>query len=294
MALVSFVPYLMSLLPWSVLFLLAKLYLPEASLRPASGAIARIATARGDVARTGVNASETQLTPSNVAAGDFGLLCRMPVDGHVYSQPLYIPNVVVSGSARDLVIVATMKKSVHAFDANGCAQLWKTNPGPPWRYPNYPHNGDGPLEYGHSLGASSAVADPLGGWVYAVTVNNSGAWTLRKLSLSSGTQSFSTTIGGQVFGTGDPVTGENAGSPLNADTVSGRNLLFNGPQEMQRTSLLLSADGSIVYIGLVVSRTFILITAGSSLTTQRISRKKPSGARRRTVPGAAFGMAAEG
>lgn len=208
-----------------------------------------VTTARHDGSRDSFTSSETVLTPSSVAVHKFGLKCKMNVDGDLYSQPLYAPHVNVSGTPRDLVIVATMHNSVYAFNAANCAQVWTTNFGTAWQFPNYPHIDGSPLEYTHEIGISNAVVDTVNGWVYAVTVNNSGVWTLRKLALSTGSTSLSAVISGQVIGTGDPVTGNNPGSPPNTDTTSGSNLLFNGAVELQRTALLLSSTGSIVYIG---------------------------------------------
>src|SRR6516225_9186668 len=43
---------------------------------------------RNNLASTGLNANETQLTPSNVAVGSFGKLFATSVDGQVYAEPL--------------------------------------------------------------------------------------------------------------------------------------------------------------------------------------------------------------
>src|SRR5580692_3828840 len=47
--------------------------------------------------RTGSNILETILTPSNVNVAQFGKLFSQPVDGFIYAQPLYVPNVNVAG-----------------------------------------------------------------------------------------------------------------------------------------------------------------------------------------------------
>jgi hypothetical protein len=49
-----------------------------------------ILTNRGDLGRTGLNATETILNPTNVGSGAFGLLYQNQVDGWVYAQPLYV------------------------------------------------------------------------------------------------------------------------------------------------------------------------------------------------------------
>src|ERR1700732_938568 len=47
-----------------------------------------VLTFHHDIARTGLNANETQLTPSNVKVGSFGKLYTVAVDGQVYAEPL--------------------------------------------------------------------------------------------------------------------------------------------------------------------------------------------------------------
>ena len=69
--------------------------------------------------RTGANVLETTLTLSNVNSTQFGKLFTQPVDGFIYAQPLYVPNVNVAGlGIHNVVYVATMNDSVYAFDAD--------------------------------------------------------------------------------------------------------------------------------------------------------------------------------
>ena len=82
--------------------------------------------------RTGVNGNETILTPSNVNATNFGKLFFQAVDGDIYAEPLYVPNVTINGAIHNVVYVATENDSVYAFDADsntgGNAQpLWQTS-----------------------------------------------------------------------------------------------------------------------------------------------------------------------
>ena len=71
--------------------------------------------------RTGLNTSETTLTPANVNSASFGKLGSYKVDGLVYAQPLYVSGVQRypgRGRGQNLVIVATENDSVYAIDPN--------------------------------------------------------------------------------------------------------------------------------------------------------------------------------
>jgi uncharacterized protein (TIGR03437 family) len=88
-----------------------------------------VLTANYDNARTNSNLGETALTPQTVAPATFGKLFTMPVDGQVYAQPLYVPNVNVAGRGRNnLVLVATMHNTLYAFDADHAdVAVWQIN-----------------------------------------------------------------------------------------------------------------------------------------------------------------------
>jgi hypothetical protein len=89
-----------------------------------------IATAQYDNARTGANLVETLLTPQNVNAVQFGRTTFFPVDGDVYAQPLYIPQLEIPGRGmHNVVFIATEKDSVYAFDADATSTepLWQVN-----------------------------------------------------------------------------------------------------------------------------------------------------------------------
>ncbi len=86
---------------------------------PSCVAQTSVLTQHNDNARTGLNPNETILTTSNVNVNQFGKLFSVKVDGQVYAQPLYVPNVVFPGNAiHNVLIVATENDSVYAFDAD--------------------------------------------------------------------------------------------------------------------------------------------------------------------------------
>src|ERR1700738_3728323 len=95
-----------------------------------------VVTQHYDIARTGVNANETILTPSRVNASNFGKLFSRSVDGYVYAQPLYMAGVTMAagtsqaGTTHNVVYIATEHDSVYAFDADSdlganAQPLWK-------------------------------------------------------------------------------------------------------------------------------------------------------------------------
>src|SRR5271165_2329865 len=86
-----------------------------------------VSTYHNDNYRSGANAQETILTPSNVNLQSFGKRLTFPVQGYVYAQPLYVPGVVISGTAHNVVYVATEHDQVYAFDANSGQQLWRVS-----------------------------------------------------------------------------------------------------------------------------------------------------------------------
>src|SRR5882762_2844186 len=92
--------------------------------------LAGMLTWRNDPSRSGQNQQELALAPATVSSSTFGRLFSCLLDGNAYAQPLYVANLAIPGSGiHNVVIVATEKDSVFAFDAdaNPCVQLWKTN-----------------------------------------------------------------------------------------------------------------------------------------------------------------------
>ena len=77
-----------------------------------------ITTWHADNNRSGLNASETSLTPTNVEPQTFGKLFSYLVDGYAYAEPLLMSNVTVRDAKHNVLYVATENDSVYAFDAD--------------------------------------------------------------------------------------------------------------------------------------------------------------------------------
>ena len=96
----------------------------------ATTAPAQVTTSQYDNMRTGATLNEKILTPQNVNAQQFGKLGAFRVDGPVYAQPLFLPNIEIpSKGVHDVLYVATEHDSVYAFDANHPEDppLWKVS-----------------------------------------------------------------------------------------------------------------------------------------------------------------------
>jgi Immunoglobulin I-set domain len=94
---------------------------------PAQASGTDVSTYKNDLARTGLNPTETILTTANVSAKTFGLLRKLSVTGKVDAQPLYLSQLTVSGAAHNVVFVATEHDLIYAFDADSGTTLWSTS-----------------------------------------------------------------------------------------------------------------------------------------------------------------------
>jgi uncharacterized protein (TIGR03437 family) len=85
-----------------------------------------VLTYQYDPSRAGANLNETVLAPANVNVAQFGKLFSDAVDGYVYGQPLYVPNLNIPGKGiHNVVYIVTEHDSVYAFDADaGGPPLW--------------------------------------------------------------------------------------------------------------------------------------------------------------------------
>lgn len=171
---------------------------------------ASMLTYHNDDVRDGADVNETTLNTSNVNPQQFGKLNALQVDGQIYAQPLYVPNLTIGGVQHNVAFVATENDTVYAFDADGLSDsaLWRQHLGTP--VPVNDQEGIKP-----SLGITSTpVIDSTTGTMYVLTdgmENNHKVYRLHALSIASGAEKFGgpVIVTGTVPGTGwDSVNGQ--------------------------------------------------------------------------------------
>ena len=173
---------------------ISRILLTVALLSPVCAQVS-VLTYQYDVSRAGANRSEAALTPSNVNVNQFGKLFSYPVDGYVYGQPLYLPNVNIAGRGmHNVVFVATEHDSVYAFDADGpgspaAGPLWHVSflgPG----VTSVPASDTGCDQVVPEIGITGTpVIDPNSGTIYLVAMTKeSGKYVhrLHALDVTSG------------------------------------------------------------------------------------------------------------
>jgi hypothetical protein len=166
-----------------------------------------VLTYHNDDRRDGAYTQEVILTPSNVNSNQFGKLLSYPVDGQIYAQPLYVPQVSINGGTHDVVFVETQNNSVYAFDADATASspttFWQVNFGPPIAV----YDSGGPWPNVGIL--STPVIDATTNTMYVVAhVGNASSWyQLHALDIATGKDkvspvSITATYSGDSLGNG--------------------------------------------------------------------------------------------
>ena len=194
-----------------------------------------VLTYHNDDTRQGVNSKETTLNTGNVNSQQFGKLYHYPVDGQIYAQPLYVPNLMVAGVQHNVVFVATENDTVYAFDANGLSSqpLWQKHLAT--AVPNNDSEGVSPI-----LGITSTpVIDAITNTIYVLSEGEepvSRTFKLHALDLSTGDEKF----GGPTI-----VTGSVSGTGIDSD--NGKITLERSCY--QRTGLALDPASNAIYLG---------------------------------------------
>ncbi|HJT55147.1 MAG TPA: hypothetical protein VJ761_01530 [Ktedonobacteraceae bacterium] len=200
---------------------------------PAAPANTAVLTNKYDSYRTGQNPNETILNTGNVNKNTFGHKLSYPVDGQVYAQPLYVPNVNVNGGTHNIVIVATENDSVYAFDADQNLQLWHASfINPPGIIP-IPSGDTGCGDLSPKIGITSTpVIDPNTNILYVLAATKENGQYFQRLhavDITTGNEvSQPATIKAKVRGHGDgSQNGHVSFDPLREGQRSGL-LLLNG------------------------------------------------------------------
>ena len=228
-------------------FLLALLVLASAGVFR-SNAQTSVTTWHNDIGRTGQNLNETILTTSNVNATQFGKLFSQNVDGQIYAQPLYLPNLTIGGQVHNVVFVATQNDTVYAFDADSNGG---SNANPLWKASMLT------AAHGASSGATAVPGNYLSGditplvGITGTPVIDPGTDTLYVVSKSwenslavQRLHALDVTTGNEKFGGPAVIT---ATVPGTGNGSSGGQLTFDPMWSNQRPALLLL--NGIVYIG---------------------------------------------
>ncbi len=208
--------------------------------------LAGVTTYHNDLLRDGANTSEYALTTSLVTTATFGKLFSCQTDGATYTQPLWMPLVMINSALHNVIVVATQHDSVYAFDADAspCVTLWHVNlldsaHGGTTGETSVPSSliGSGYGDISPEVGVTGTpVIDPSTHTIYVVSksVNASSQFfqRLHALDLFTGNekvtppQNISNAI--SVAGTGDgSVNGQLAFDPKNENARSGL-ALYNG------------------------------------------------------------------
>jgi hypothetical protein len=171
-----------------------------------------VTTQHNDNARTGQNLSETILTPANVNVNKFGQLFSQTLDGYVYAQPLYVPNLSIPNLGNhNVVYVATEHDSVYAFDADSnISVLWQVSfINAAKGITTVSSNDAGCSDLVPEIGISGTPAiDTTTGTLYVVSntkQNGKFFQQLHALDITSGAEKFGgpVLINAKVKGTGD-------------------------------------------------------------------------------------------
>ena len=165
------------------------------------------------------------LNTSSVSQSTFGKLFYRTVDGYIFAQPLYVPDLEIQGATHNVVYVATAHDSLYAFDADDPSEpapLWQVNLGTsvpmqdiciitgdtnPQDCPYY--------DISPEIGIiGTPVIDPIAGIIYVVartkhTNDGTYHYSLHALSLTTGSEELGgpMELTGQVSGTGSASVG---------------------------------------------------------------------------------------
>ncbi|MFZ1159595.1 MAG: hypothetical protein WAO10_17550 [Candidatus Sulfotelmatobacter sp.] len=209
-------------------------------------------TYHNDLSRDGANTQEYALSSSTVTTSNFGRLFSCPVDGAVYTQPLWVPGLSIAGGTHNVIFVATQHDTIFAFDADTspCVTYWQQN------LLDTPHggtSGEGPVvweDVGYCYGdvypevgvTGTPVIDPTTNTIYLVSASEipgpmSGNCSLPTGSFFHRLHALDITTGNEQPNSPVTIAASVAGT---GDGSSGGMVTFNSQLEHNRSGLALS------------------------------------------------------
>jgi hypothetical protein len=191
-----------------------------------------VTTYHNDNARTGQNLNETILTTAKVNASSFGKLFVISVDGAVDAQPLYLPNLTISGQGtHNLLFVATEHGSVYGLDADTGTQLWQVSTLSAGETTSDDHGcGQVSPEIGVTSTPVIDVRAGAHGTIYVVGMSKDGIGNYHQRL-----HAFDVTTGALEF---DGPKEIQASYPGTGDNSSGGYVIFDPGQQLERPGLL--------------------------------------------------------
>lgn len=212
-----------------------------------------------DNGRTGWSSYETTLTPDSVSRG-FGMLALLPVNGQVFAQPLYLRDVVIGGTKRNLLIVATATDWIYAFDADTFVEVWPARelvqaggraiPSSD-AYKGGPGEPTYPPDIQPTVGIiGTPVIDRATLTMYVVATSQGPLIGSSRTTVTN-LHAIDLTTGNDRVGSPVPISAQFPpnpdGTPFGDGTVTGGFLQFDPTRQMQRPGLLLTS--SKIFIG---------------------------------------------
>ncbi len=203
-------------------------------------------TWRYDNSRDGLNSNETTLTTANVKSTTFGKVGEFTVDGRIDGEVLYLGQISISGTMKNVIYFATENDMVYAVDADSISGttatvLWSKSLVPTGEAPALNEQTGGACGNVSPTGVlGTPVIDRGRNAIYAVaktmnsTTNTTQFFRLHALDLTNGNELFA-----------GPAT-VSATYPGTAGNVSGGVVTFSAREQSNRPGLL--ETGGNIYV----------------------------------------------
>jgi len=206
-------------------------------------------TWRYDNSRDGLNPNETTLTTANVNSTTFGKVGEFTVDGRIDGEVLYVGQISISGTMKNVIYFATENDTVYAVDADSISGtaatvLWSKSLVPSGEAPATQQQTGGGCGNVSPVGVEGTpVIDRSRNAIYAVaktmstTTNTTQYFRIHALDLTDGNELF-----------GGPTT-ISATYPGTKGNASGGTVTFSAREQSNRPGLLESGGNIYVAFG---------------------------------------------